>query len=130
MSLTPFLLDASDVNGLVVTLTDRPTMVTGIVSGPGDLDASSVLIFPQDPQSWTDFGATPLTIRVADVTSLGTFEVRGLPAGDYLIVAFDADTAVDWQNPSFLQTAARMAIHVRLGDGEKQNADLKLVTIR
>lgn len=128
--LTPFTVDASDINGVVATLTDHPTIIAGTVTGTGDLGESSVLVFPQDPQTWTDFGTAPITIRVIDITNSGTFEVRGLPAGDYLLVAFDQDTSIDFQNPAFLQAAARVATRLRVGDGEKQSADLKIVTIK
>lgn len=130
VSQTSLLVDASDISGIVVTLSDRITVLTGTVTGTADLDAARVLVFPQDAQTWTDFGSKPTTVRVIDVTSTGSFETQALPAGDYLLAAFDRDTVVDWQDPSFLQLAARVATHVRLGDGERQNADLRIVTIR
>lgn len=128
--LAPFTLDTGDVNGIVVTVTDHPSSINGTVTGVGDVGESTVLVFPQDPQAWSDFGATPITLRTINVSASGTFEVRGLPAGEYWLVAFDQDTPIDWQNPSFLQSAARLATRVRLGDGETQSADLKIVTIK
>lgn len=130
VSQSALLIDSADVSGLVITLTDRPTLLKGTVSDVGDVSAASVLVFPQDPQAWTDFGAAPVTFRTVNVTAIGTFEVLGLPAGDYLAVAIDPDTAVDAQNPDFLRAAARVAVHVRLGDGEQQHTDLKTVIIK
>ena len=71
-----------------------------------------------------------LRASAADVMPSGSFEVRGVPAGDYFIAAFDADTAVDWQNPAFLQAAARIATRVRLADSEKRSIGLKVSTIK
>ncbi len=127
---TSFTLDASDAAGVVITLTDRGTALDGTVSGAADAGEASVLVFPQDPQSWVDFGNAPVNLRTVDVNTSGTFGVRGLPAGDYLVIALDADTVVDWQNPAFLQSAARMATHVRLADGDQRSIDLKIVSIK
>ncbi len=127
---TSFALDASDVAGVVVTLTDQVTLLDGTVSGGSDPGTARVLVFPQDPQSWVDFGGAPVNLRTVDVNAIGTFDVRGLPSGDYLVIALDQDTAVDWQNPAFLQSAARIATHVRLSDGQRRSLDLKIVSIK
>ncbi len=130
VSQTPFDLNAADVNGVVVTLTDSPTVLTGTVSGSIEAGDASVLFFPQDPQSWTDFGLAPPTFRVVDVAPSGAFEVRGLPAGDYFMAAFESDTVIDWSNPSFLRAASRVASRLRLTDGDKRSVDLKVSSIK
>jgi uncharacterized protein (DUF2141 family) len=130
VSQTPFTVDQSDAAGLVVTLTDRPTMLAGLVTGVGDISESQVLVFPQDPQAWRDIGSAPLAVRTASVSDMGGFEIRGLPVGDYLIVACNEETALDWQSPDFLAAAARVATRVRVSDGVMQSVDLKIVEIK
>ena len=129
VSQTPVTIDGADLNGLVVTLTDHPSIVAGTVSGT-DVGESNVLLFPQDPQTWADFGAASATVRTIDVTDSGTFEERGIPAGDYWLVAFDQDTFIDAQSPAFLLAASKVATRLRVGNGEKQTTALTIVSIK
>jgi len=128
--LSPLTVDASDITGVVVTLTSRLTALSGTVTGSGDLSEARVLVFPQDAQGWTDFGPAAANVRLLSVTAAGSYEVKGLPAGDYWAVAIDQDVAARWQSPGFLLTAARVATRVRVGEGERPSTDLKIVTIK
>ena len=130
VSQWPFTVDASDASGMILTLSDRAPVLTGTVSGSAEIGDATVLMFPLDPQRWLDFGMTPMAPRLIDVTTRGTFEVRTIPAGDYLLVAFDQNTTIDWHNPDFLRKASGLATQVRLTDGEATSIDLRVVSIK
>ena len=123
-----FVVDG-DITGIALTLTDRPNVLTGSVQMNADVDAVDVIAFPQDPQAWIDFGADPVALRKANVTG-GRFEIRGLPAGDYFVVALDAESLVDWLDPAFLLEASRVGTRLRLSDGAPQSIELKLSEIK
>jgi hypothetical protein len=122
----PLTLGSEDVTGVVMTFTDTPAVLSGTVraaQGAGEPTAA-VLIFPANPREWVDFGMTPRKLRLARPSLTGVYEVSGLPAGDYLVVAVEAERAVDWQTPAVLKTLAADATRVTLADAEKRSIDL------
>jgi hypothetical protein len=56
----------------------------------------------------------------------GAFKVTNLPAGEYLVVAIPDKMANDWQNPKFLEDLVSDATRVRIRDGDKAVASLKV----
>jgi hypothetical protein len=125
----PLTLDASDLAGLVLTLTDHPTSLTGRVrdaSGNGDKNAS-VVVFTTDPARWTDSGVNPRTIRLLRASPSGAYGLGGLPAGDYFAVAIDDQAAAGWSDPKRLDLLSRSAMRISLADGEKKTLDLVTV---
>lgn len=128
ISQKSFLVDG-DINGIALTFTDRPNILTGTVLMDTDVATANVFAFPQDPQSWVDFGADPVALRKTDASG-GRFEIRGLPAGDYFVVALDGEAVIDWLDPAFLLEASRVGTRVRLSDGSPQSVEIKLSEIK
>jgi hypothetical protein len=125
-------LRAHDVTGVVITLTDSPSVVGGTVRATGNvrLDRLAVIAFPADRTRWSDFGITPWRVRTAMVKSDGQYELRGLPAGEYYVAV--AGDQVGWENLSPLRLAdlARTSTRITLGDGEQERLDLQAPTRR
>jgi hypothetical protein len=77
-------------------------------------------VFPPDSNDWTDYGSQPRRIAAARVDSLGRYELRGLPAGEYLIVAVDEASISGWHSPSLFRAMAAAASRIRLAAGDQR----------
>ena len=128
----PLEIAGSDVDGVVLVLTDRLTQLSGSVRnarGEGD-GMADVVIFPADSQLWKQYGVTSRRARSIRATKTGAYSTQGLPAGDYYVVAVESTSTRDWQDPKFLEAAARVATRVTIIDGDKKALDLKTTRIR
>jgi hypothetical protein len=61
----------------------------------------------------------------------GSFRIRGLPPGTYLIAAVDAAdgalTAGGWQNPDVLGSLAPLATRLTLAEGQTATTSLRAI---
>jgi len=121
---------AGDVSNLVVTFTDNPAHVTGIVrDAAGQPDPNAVVaLFPPDPRAWG--WPNGLHTKSAPVSASGAFTFSNLPAGDYMMVAIPDGWQNAWRDPAVLEKLAPQATRVQLRDGEARTEDLRTVTIR
>jgi hypothetical protein len=102
-----------DVAGLVITLTDRPTELSGRVIDRAGRAAPGfpIVVFSTEVRPASD----------------GQFSITGLPAGEYFVCAVTDLDPNDLSDPTFLeQLAASGALKVTLADGEKKTQDLRL----
>jgi protocatechuate 3,4-dioxygenase beta subunit len=115
-----------DVTDLVITLTDHPSEIAGMVRNERGLPDPSamVLVYPTDPADWSSFGETPRKIRNLRPGLDGRYRVPGLPAGPYFVAAIPDAQAVEWQDPRVLEAVSRTAARITLGDGEKKTQDV------
>jgi hypothetical protein len=110
---------------LIVTMTDRPTALTGtIVDASGQpTSAYSIVAFSTDRALWS------VPRRVSSVTRLssdGRFTITGLPPGEYyLAVSADLDP-VQLGEASFLESLLPAAVTVTLGEGERKVQDYQI----
>jgi hypothetical protein len=58
----------------------------------------------------------------------GKFQIRGLPAGEYLLAAVDPAEQGEWFEPSFLDQHRSGAARVTLGDGDIKTQNLRIAT--
>jgi hypothetical protein len=121
-----------DVKGIIVTLTSQTTALAGTIRDrTGEAASNSALIvFPADRARWTNFGLQPARIRSIPASTTGTYSLSGLPAGDYLAIAVDGDSANRWMDPGFFELASRAATRFSLNWGEKKTMDVALQDIR
>jgi hypothetical protein len=125
----PFDASGADLSGVTVTFTDTPSELSGMVTGGDgspDPDAA-VLVFPADTGAWAEWGTNPRRLRTERTSATGAFATRGLPAGDYYVVAVPPELAVDWQDPATLEALARDATPVRIEDGLKKAQALRTI---
>jgi hypothetical protein len=126
----PFNLD-SDAADVVITFTDRWTGLHGIVQGRlGPDPDATVLIFPTDPDGWTNYGTNARRVRSVRTSRAGDYAVHSIPAGDYYVVAIPDDRAGDWQDPAFLASLASAASRVTIGDGDQKLVGLRTHEVR
>ena len=122
----------TDIKGVVITMTLQTTVISGTIRNrKGEAAANTAaIVFPADRALWTNFGTQPARIRALTATTTGAFFVRGLPAGDYLIVAVDDSQVERWKDPSFFDAASRVASRISIGWGETKTQDLIVQEIR
>jgi hypothetical protein len=128
VSETPFDFQ-HDVSDLVITFTDRWSGISGSVQGAA-ADGASVVVFPIDAQSWTNYGSNPRRLKSARATAQGRFGISSLPPGDYYAVAIPEEQAADWRDPKMLEELARVATRVSIGEGEHKTIDLSIKEVR
>lgn len=119
-------------SGLVVTVTNATPELTGIVRGTADLnaDATIVIAFPTEPQTWNNNGFWPARVKSASVSSSNGYRFSNLPAGDYYIAAISRSFADTWREPAFLTRVARTASRVTLAWAAKSRLDINVAVIR
>jgi hypothetical protein len=132
VSVVPLECPADVNDGVVVVLTDRPAEVSGTVTtrdGAPDPTAA-VMIFPRDPEAWIDFGANPRNIVMSRVDTSGRYVAKGLPPGEYLIVAVDDALLAVGVSPEFLGALSRDAKPLRVTSRGRSRMDLVTQVLR
>lgn len=121
---TPLNVTA-DAPNLVITFTDRWSGLRGHVQADQNgAGGSTVVVFPTDSTMWESSGRAPRRLRSARVGPSGEYAFN-LPPGDYYVLALPDRQAGDWQDVDFLAEASRVAITVRIGEGERRTQDLR-----
>jgi hypothetical protein len=127
----PLDLTSKDAGGVVITFTDRPSSLSGVVRGGDGSDPTAlVLVYPVDSAAWSSSGALSRRMRTARAAKDGTYSLQALPAGEYYVVAVHDDMPGEGQDPAVLQALSRVARTTRLVDGEQKIENLTAVTIR
>jgi hypothetical protein len=111
--------------GVVITLSDRRTALTGTLQTTAGTPASDVFVvaFSEDEAYWG-----PAARRVEGVRpdSDGRYAIRDLPPGRYRLAAvLDADEN-DWYDSAFLKLLLPASIAFTLGEGEQRVQDLQV----
>ncbi|MEZ5319685.1 MAG: carboxypeptidase-like regulatory domain-containing protein [Vicinamibacterales bacterium] len=121
----PFAVGRDGVGEVVVTLTDRPTALSGTVYDQAGRPSSAfpIIVFSTDRERWTPGGRC---VQQARPASDGTFRVVGLPPGDYYVSAVTDLALEDLYDPALLDLLVPGAIRLSLADGEQKVQDLKL----
>ena len=115
-----------NVDGVVVTFTDRRTEISGRMQDAAGKPAPEyfIIVFSADKRFWV-----PQSRRTQEVRpgADGQFIVRDLPAGDYLMSALTDVEPDQWNDPAFLAAlAAHGPIKITLGEGEKRVQDIRV----
>lgn len=126
----------ADLNGVVVTMTDKVGRITGTArDAQGAVAGGSLVIaFPVEREQWASYGINPTRMRAVAADSAGAYRFTNLPAGDYFVMAIDhADAGADanaWRDPAFLDSAHQFAERVPLEWGETKTLNLRIVRMR
>ena len=124
-------LDVADVavTPLTMRFTDKQSVLSGTVKTSGGEsagDAALVVVFPADRARWVDYGAMPRTFKSTGSGRDGSFELRGLPAGDYFVVAIRDDYLTNWRAPATLAALARTGERVTISGVDKRAVTLTI----
>jgi hypothetical protein len=114
-----------DIAGAVVTFSDRQTSLSGTIATATGQPAPAyyIAVFPSDRNLWL-----PLARRIqsARAGTDGSWIVRGIPAGEYLVAALSDLAAEDLADPAFLSDLAAAAVKVIVAEGEQKKQDLRI----
>jgi len=126
----PFELTLTGVTDLVVTITDRVSTLGGTVRDANGQSQpmATVAVFPVDKALWPPPGMASRRIQTAAPGRDGRFSFRGLPAGEYFVVA--TDWPADFSVTKVLATLMSDAARVTLNDGESRSQDVRMLVKR
>jgi carboxypeptidase family protein len=118
------LKSGQDVDNVTIVVSDRSTDLSGAVrNGTGDpVAALTVIAFSADPQYWRSQSRQIQGVRT---DQNGMYHIRGLPPGDYLIIAVDDAETGEWFDPSYLEQIRPGAQTFSLEEGAKKTINLK-----
>jgi hypothetical protein len=121
-----FDLRDGPIDSMIITLTTQLTEVKGVVRDAQDRPdgEAAVLAFPTDRRLWTNTGQAPAFIGNGHVSQKGNYSVRGLPAGEYFVVATFSDPLL-MTDAETLERLAPLAERVRLADGQTVTVNLR-----
>ena len=127
----PFDLAPSGQDGVVVTITDRISTLGGIVRDAESrpMPSATVAVFPTDKSLWRLPGMASRRVQTAAPGREGRFSFRGLPAGEYFVVAADWPAA-DFSDGNVLSKLIPSASRVSIPEGASRTQDLRAVVIR
>jgi hypothetical protein len=128
----PFVVTpGQDVSAVVVTTTWQIARLQGTVRDAQGRPATrgAVMCFPVDPAGWRRYGVQPTRLRSVATNTAGTFDIGGLPGGDYYLLAVDESLAAAWRDAAFLESAVVHATRVSLAWGETRAIDLTIARL-
>jgi hypothetical protein len=124
---------ATDVDGVVLTFTDKPATLSGTVQidqAMSALGAPVVILFPAERDGWVNYGRSSRRVRAASVSKSGSFTMPAPPEGEYRLIAIPDSAAADWQNPAFLTRLAAMAERIQVRNGQSATQTLRLQRVQ
>ena len=118
----------SDIDGIVVTFTDKPDRVTGSVQSADGTTASdaTVVLFPTDPAAWVDYGNSSRRVSSVRAAPDGTFSLLAPPDGEYFLAAIPDELAGAWRDPSTLKALSGVADRIQLRNGQTATLTLRV----
>jgi hypothetical protein len=118
LTAEPLNVETSDLQGLVISLTNRPASAEGAVldaSGRPVHDAT-VVAFPTNRAFWAR--AHPSLRRFAMTRALGgKYRFESLIPGDYFLTAVDERRMDAWPEAAFLESLQSAAARIRVEPG-------------
>ena len=115
-----------EISGIEITLTDNLSRLSGTVTNARHEAVNDyvVVILPERLRE----GVLPGRFsRTARSNQEGRYEIRGLPAGDYLAVAVSTFEFGNEWDPAFRKQVEPRAKRFRLIDGQPATLDLQLM---
>jgi hypothetical protein len=122
------LRSGEEMSNVQIVITNQVTTVTGVLADDkgAPLTDGTVIVFAGDSDKWTEDSRF---VRSARPDQQGQYQIKGLPAGEYLAVAIDYVQEGMWNDPDFLESLRRYAQRVTLGEGDTRALTLKLTTV-
>lgn len=123
---TPFVVAPGASSDIVVTFTDAPAEISGVLYDAAKRPSSDLygVLFPTDRALWFP-GSRRLKAPVRPSTA-GRYVFTGLPAGEYYLAALTEPAPGEWSTPKFLDAIMSSALKVVVGEGEKKVQDIAL----
>jgi hypothetical protein len=122
------LRSGEEMSNVQIIVTTKVTTVTGVLADDkgAPLTDGTVIVFAGDSGKWAEDSRF---VRSARPDQQGQYQIKGLPAGEYLAVAIDYVLEGMWNDPDFLESLRRYAQRVTLGEGDTRALTLKLTMV-
>jgi hypothetical protein len=121
----PLRVNPNEALEWTVTFTDKPTGLTGTLQDSGGRAATDyyILVFSSDRRDWTPGSRR---VRMTRPATDGSYSLKGLPPGEYLLAApTDLETG-EWNDPTLLEQLVRSSAKVTLRDGVTTTQDFRV----
>jgi 5-hydroxyisourate hydrolase-like protein (transthyretin family) len=114
-----------DVSDVVITVTDRPTELSGVLTDASGKPATdyTVLLASRDSRYWTPGSRRIVTSRAGPD---GRYTFRSMPPGDYLLAALTDLEPGSQYDPEVLKSLVGASMNVKVNEGAKQTQDIRL----
>ena len=124
----PFDAAGDDIADVVITMSDQVSALSGTVRDDKGLpvDGGRVIVFPIDRTRWVGQGENPRRHRAAVTSPAGLYSLKGLPPGEYFVVALGARDNAAWQTPDAFARFSQAAQKITLATRETRTLDVKV----
>jgi hypothetical protein len=114
------------VPDLEIVLSNNGAAIAGSIerSSDGGAVAAAVIAFSTNRDAWFD-GSRHIK-RISSAAN-GSFDITGLPPGEYFVAAVDASTPLDLQAPDALESLVSRAARVTAREGAVSEVTLRLI---
>jgi hypothetical protein len=119
---------AETLDDVEVVLTRQVSTLSGqLTDSRGQPAGGYVVAFSSDRSHW---GVSSRFVRLARAAADGAFSMRGLPAGDYYVLAVDRllEGIGEWQDPDLLESLAPSAVRTSVPEGQQVVVTPRIVT--
>jgi len=115
------------LTGVALIFTDKISEIDGTITSVSGtpLTDFTILAFPTDQTQWRPQSRYIATARP---DQNGSYQLKGLPPGEYYIAAVDPAEQGEWFEPAFLDAHRQGAARLTLGEGDVKTQDFKLAT--
>ena len=119
-----------DLPGVIVTLTNTNTQLSGEVRDlAGKVDAhAAVLLFTTERDLWTV--RMVRRIRTLRASETGGYLVRGVPPGEYFLVAIPDVEIGDFPDPAMLDILSKVATRISVAPAQQVTQNLVVRSIK
>ena len=119
------LRSGQNLTGVTLVFTDRLSEVNGSITDDHNnpITDYTLLAFPQDERFWNAQSRYIMTTRP---DQNGKYQLRGLPAADYFLVAVDPAQQGEWFEPSYLTAHRDGATRFSISEGDTITRDFKV----
>jgi hypothetical protein len=116
----------SAVGDVVVTVTDRPSRLIGVVRDARAFVAPGAVVIAQPVGRSATAVPDARRARVVRASSTGVYQIDALPPGEYALTAVDDATLDGWHETRRLEAFRAAGIRVTVKDGEVRALDLRV----
>jgi protocatechuate 3,4-dioxygenase beta subunit len=116
---TPLTLGSDDLNGVVLTFTDRPSQLSGVVTDDAGkpFPDATIYVFAADRRKWANTAPIGGVAREVRPSRSGAYKASLLP-GEYFVVAVGATAQEGWRTIEMLDTLAKAAKTIKIAAGQ------------
>jgi hypothetical protein len=124
---SPIRIDgAQTISGVEIVLGPAGASIDGRVVNARQevMNRATVVLLPQGPPPFRDD-----RYRMLTTDKSGVFQFRGLPPGEYRVIAWEDVDPGAWFNPAFLAAYERYATATTLAEGKAQRMDVTAIPV-